>query len=85
MSRVQRKTARQPSSAIAYLYSEDGWPLGECHMRDVSTSGAKLEHEIKDEMPERFLLSFSRDGKVRRLCQVVWKKDKEIGVRFVKN
>jgi hypothetical protein len=82
MSRVQRKATRQPSSAIAYLYSVDGWPLGECKMKDVSSSGAKLEHDIQDEMPERFLLSLSRDGKVRRQCQVVWRKENEIGVRF---
>ena len=84
MSRVERKAVRQQSSAIAYLYSTDGWPLGECHMRDVSSTGARLEHEIQDEMPEQFLLSFSRDGKVRRMCQVVWKKENEVGVRFVK-
>jgi PilZ domain len=85
MSRVARRAVRQASSATAYLYSADGWPLGECQMRDVSSTGAKLMHEIEDEMPERFLLSFSRDGKVRRHCQVVWKKEKEIGVRFVKD
>jgi hypothetical protein len=85
MSRVERKTVRKPSSVTAYLYSADGWPLGQCHMLDVSTTGAKLVHDIEDDMPERFLLSFSRDGKVRRLCQAVWKKDNEVGVRFVKN
>src|SRR5262249_10524302 len=85
MSEIPRKAARQPSSAQAFLYSADGWPLGECRMRDVSSSGAKLVHEIQDEMPKRFLLSFSRDGRVRRQCQVVWRKEREIGVRFVKD
>jgi hypothetical protein len=84
MSRVQRKDARKPTNAHAYLYSVDGWPLGECEMKDVSSSGARLAHEIADEIPETFMLSLSRNGSVRRRCKVAWKKDNEIGVRFVK-
>jgi len=83
MSRIQRKSPRQNTNAPAYLYSTDGWPLGECQMKDVSQSGAKLVHKIEDEMPAQFLLAFSRNGQVRRHCQVVWKKENEIGVRFV--
>ena len=26
----------------AYLYTTDGWPLGECQIKDVSDTGAKL-------------------------------------------
>jgi len=83
MPRVQRKEPRQPSSAVAFLYSTDGWPLGQCKMEDVSKTGAKLVHEIKDDMPSQLMLSLSRNGKVRRQCRVVWKKEKELGVRFV--
>jgi hypothetical protein len=85
MSRVQRKDARKPTKARAYLYSADGWPLGECEMKDVSSSGARLAHEISDELPETFMLALSRNGQVRRRCKVAWKKDNEIGVRFVKD
>jgi len=83
MSKVPRKAPRQPSTATAYLYSTDGWPLGECRMKDISQSGAMLEHEISDEMPVQFFLSFSRNGQVRRRCQIVWQKEKQVGVRFV--
>jgi PilZ domain len=83
MPRVERKDRRQSASAPGYLYSTDGWPLGECQLVDVSKTGAKLVHEIEDEMPAQFMLSFSRNGKVRRQCQTVWKKENEIGVRFV--
>jgi PilZ domain len=84
MSRVQRKDFRKDTNAVAYLYSIDGWPLGECEMKDVSNSGAKLVHKIDDEMPPSFFLSLSRNGQVRRLCEVAWKKENQIGVRFVK-
>jgi hypothetical protein len=83
MSRVQRQHARKPVNAAGYLYSTDGWPLGECEMKDVSESGAKLVHNINDDVPARLLLSFSRNGQVRRHCQVMWKKPNEIGVRFL--
>jgi hypothetical protein len=44
-----------------------------------TTEGRPLgECRIKD-----IFLSFSRDGKVRRRCEVRWSKEKEIGVRFL--
>ena len=79
----QRKAPRQASNAVAFLYSMEGWPLGECQMRDVSAMGARLVHKLDDEVPKQLLLAFSRNGAVRRLCHVVWKKDNEMGVRFV--
>jgi PilZ domain len=83
MASNQRKAARQATSAAGFLYSTDGWPLGECQMKDVSATGAKLAHKIADEMPRQVLLAFSRNGQVRRHCHVVWTKENEIGVRFV--
>ena len=52
-------------------------------MKDISQTGAMLIHEIDDDMPAQFFLSFSRNGHVRRRCQIVWQKAKQIGVRFV--
>jgi PilZ domain-containing protein len=83
MSKVPRKAPRKPSTATGYLYSTDGWPLGECQMKDISQTGAMLVHDINEDMPAQFLLAFSRNGQVRRRCQVVWQKENRIGVRFV--
>ena len=83
MSKAQRKMPRRTVSAVAYLYTIDGWPIGECRMRDVSAGGARLVHAITDVLPAELLLSLSKDGTVRRHCELVWHKDNQVGVRFL--
>jgi hypothetical protein len=34
-------------------------------------------------LPAELVLSLAKDGKVRRHCELVWRKDNEVGVRFV--
>jgi len=83
MSREQRKTPRKRVNTVAYLYTTDGSPLGECRMKDISAGGAKLVHSIADELPSEFFLLFSRNGRVRRRCQIRWRDEKHMGVQFL--
>ncbi len=85
MSTELRKSPRKTIRTVAYLYTADGWPLGECEMRDVSAGGARLSHAIADELPDELFLTLSRDGKVRRRCGIVRREDGQIGVRFQKS
>jgi len=85
MGREKRQKPRRAVEVTGFLYTVDGWPLGQCRMLDVSESGAKLSHTIEDELPDEILLSFSRNGKVRRHCQVVRRQDDEIGIQFVRD
>lgn len=82
MSSEKRKAPRRRTNVLVFLYTTEGWPLRECKMRDISESGARLAALGGDELPDEFLLSFSRDGRVRRHCQLVWRNDEEMGVRF---
>jgi hypothetical protein len=52
-------------------------------MKDVSSGGARLAHSITDELPDQLLLSLSKDGAVRRRCQVAWRRENQLGVRFL--
>jgi hypothetical protein len=83
MSTILRKAPRRTVGVVAYLYTTEGWPIGECRMRDVSAGGARFVHAIADELPGELLLSLSKDGRVRRHCELVWRKDNEVGVRFL--
>jgi hypothetical protein len=83
MSSILRKTPRRTVAARAYLYTTDGRLIGECRLRDVSAGGARFVHAIADDLPAELVLSLSKDGKVRRHCELVWRKDNEVGVRFV--
>jgi len=66
----------------AFLYTTAGWPLGECQVRDVSDTGARITSLPENNLPRELVLSLSRDGNVRRHCGVMWRTDGEIGVRF---
>jgi len=79
----KRKHSRKTINAAGYLYTDEGWPIGECIVRDVSAGGAKFAHKITDELPDQLVLALSKDGHVRRSCQVIWRRDDQVGVRFV--
>jgi PilZ domain len=83
VSSDKRRSPRKKINTVGFLYTAEGWPLGECRIKDISTGGARLAHTLSDDVPAEFLLSFSRDGKVRRRCEVRWRSEKEIGVRFL--
>lgn len=83
MSSDKRRFPRKKISTVGFLYTAEGWPLGECQIKDISTGGARFSHKLSEELPAEFLLSFSRDGRVRRRCEVRWRTEKEVGVRFL--
>lgn len=54
-----------------------------CALADASDTGARLEVDNPDALPERFeLLLANRDTAPRRRCHVVWRNDQYIGVNF---
>jgi hypothetical protein len=53
-----------------------------CVLSDVSDSGARIEIDEPDDVPENFLLLLSNNGAARRACRVVWREQRQLGVRF---
>jgi hypothetical protein len=54
-------------------------------LKDISAGGARIAHAVTEEVPAQLLLSLARDGRVYRRCEVAWRGDNQIGVRFVSN
>ena len=52
-----------------------------CVILDVSSSGARLDVHAAATVPQRFKLLIDVDGS-ERLCEVVWRRENSIGVRF---
>jgi hypothetical protein len=77
----KRKSPRRRTSMDGFIYTTDGWPVGPCKMIDASATGARLLLQTQ-EAPADFVLTLSRDGKLRRTCHLVWHKDDQIGVKF---
>jgi hypothetical protein len=83
MGKERRRAPRRRVNAAGYLYTGDGRPLGACRMKDVSSGGARLSHSITGELPDQLFLSLSKDGAVRRRCEVAWRRENQLGVRFL--
>ena len=54
----------------------------DCTVRNLSDSGAALDVASPVGIPERFTLVLPADN-ARKLCQVVWRRERRIGVVFV--
>ena len=52
-----------------------------CTVRNVSATGASIEGENLDGIPDVFTLVLEMESTARP-CSVVWRKKKRIGVRF---
>ena len=49
---------------------------------DISINGAKIISAMPAQVPDRFELAFTQGDGKRRLCEVVWRRGKVIGVQF---
>jgi hypothetical protein len=61
----------------------NGKLIAKCTVRDVSVKGARLQLHEPLEPPAEFTLTLTRQGTVRRQCQVMWSVNDEIGVLFL--
>ena len=84
MGAEHRKSSRRRVEQSVLIRSADGAIIGQCTMLDVSPGGARLLLEGGVAVPELFTLLLSKlDGKLKRHCVVSWRKDAQVGVRFV--
>ena len=54
-----------------------------CTVCNISARGAQLSLAVTDDFPDEFNLVLSKGGAVRRRCEVVWRNDARVGVRFL--
>jgi hypothetical protein len=81
MKSEKRKKARKSLRHQVWLhYGKDQSASGT--ISDVSDSGARLDLDKPDGIPDRFILLLSKNGQARRLCRVVWRAEHQIGVQF---
>jgi hypothetical protein len=78
-----RKAMRRPLRYSAWMAFDNEKPHG-CVLSDISDSGARLDVEDVNSVPERFMLLLSGTGAARRSCRVIWRGDAQIGVAFEK-
>ena len=82
MSKEKRIAPRQDVRWQGIVTDNQGTVLSRCLMVNVSATGAKLVVEFPDKIPDSFVLMLSRNGGVRRVCDVKWRSGNTIGVKF---
>ena len=78
--RESRKSVHQP----AWITLEGGFAARPCVVQDLSTTGARVTVDDPNVLPGKLRLAFSRDARTGRNCEVVWRRGKTVGVKFVR-
>ena len=79
-----KRDVRRSVQQTAWVTLEGGFAARECLVHDMSASGAKLTVSDASVLSGRVRLAFSRDANKSRQCQVVWRRGRSFGVKFVK-
>jgi hypothetical protein len=76
--REVRRMIRQQSAWIM-----NGETITECQIMDISMRGAKIVRHGSSVVPARFELSFSPEDNNRQACEVIWRRGRMLGIKFV--
>jgi hypothetical protein len=66
-----------------WITLDGGFAARQCNVLDLSSTGAKIIVDDPQSVTARVRLAFSRDARTGRTCEVVWRRGKTLGVRFV--
>jgi PilZ domain-containing protein len=78
--REVRKSLRQPG----WLILDGGFAARRCVVQNMSSTGAKITIDDPNMLPAKLRLAFTRDARTGRPCEVVWRRGKSVGVKFVR-
>ncbi|WP_291861358.1 PilZ domain-containing protein [Bradyrhizobium sp.] len=78
--RETRKSVQQPG----WITLDGGFAARPCVVQDLSSTGAKVTVDDPNALPGKLRLAFSRDARTGRRCEVVWRRGKTVGVKFVR-
>ncbi|MFO1111096.1 MAG: PilZ domain-containing protein [Bradyrhizobium sp.] len=78
--RAARKSLRQPG----WITLDGGFAARQCVVEDLSASGAKVTVEDNNTLPAKLRLALTRDARGGRPCEVVWRRGRTVGVKFVR-
>jgi hypothetical protein len=81
---TKKREARKSLRQSGWITLEGGFAARRCVVEDISTTGAKITVDDPNVLPARWRLAFARDARTGRTCQVVWRRGKSLGVKFVR-
>jgi hypothetical protein len=80
----KKRDARKSLQQAGWITLEGGFAARPCVVQDMSASGAKVTIDDPNPLPGKLRLAFSRDARTGRNCEVVWRRGRSVGIRFVR-
>jgi hypothetical protein len=77
----KRKFLRRPMRYTAWVAIK-GEPLHGCVLTDVSETGGRIDIDDSMPIPDSFMLLLAMNASAKRKCRVMWRKERQIGVKF---
>ena len=84
MALTKKRDARKSVQQSGWITLDGGFAARQCVVQDMSATGAKITVDDSNVLPAKLRLAFSRDARTGRSCEVVWRRGKSLGVKFVR-
>ena len=81
---AKKREARKSLRQSGWITLDGGFAARPCVVQDLSASGAKITVDDSSVLSGRLRLAFARDARTGRNCEVVWRRGKSLGVKFVR-
>jgi hypothetical protein len=81
---TRKREARRSLRQSAWITLDGGFAARQCVVQDISIAGARITMDDQGVASDRLRLAFGRDARTGRNCQVVWRRGKSLGVKFVR-
>jgi PilZ domain len=80
---TKKREVRKSLGQSGWITLDGGFAARQCVVQDISTTGAKITVDDPNVLPAKLRLAFARDARTGRNCEVVWRRGKSVGIRFV--
>ena len=80
--KIKRQQVRRRRHQSAWITLDGKTPSYKCQVADVSQSGAKITLDTAVEVGSLLDIAFVPRAAARR-CEVVWRRGKTLGIRFI--
>ncbi len=84
MAAVKKRGVRKSLQQPGWITLDGGFAARRCVVQNMSATGAKITVEDPNSLPAKLRLAFVRDARTGRKCEVVWRRGKTVGIRFVR-
>lgn len=84
MAVTKKRDVRRSVQQAGWITLEGGFAARQCNVLDLSATGAKIVVDDPSSVTaSKIRLAFARDARTGRDCEVVWRRGKTLGIRFI--